>query len=85
MRVSVAVRPVWLLGTVLGLAAVLLSPRSEAQGYSPTAGRLGVVAEVAGEFGGDNVVRVFYYGGDTQNIRAGQGLTVSVGAHYQPV
>jgi hypothetical protein len=42
------------------------------------------VLEAAGEFGGDNVVKVFYRNGDTQDIRAGQGVTISVGAHYQP-
>jgi hypothetical protein len=68
----------------MGLAAVLLSPRSEAQGYSPNSGRLGFVAETAAEFGGDNVVQVFYTNGDTQNIHAGQGVTLSIGAHYQP-
>ena len=54
------------------------------QGYNPTPGRLGFVAEAAAELGGDNVVKVFYRNGDTQDIRAGEGVTVSVGAHYQP-
>jgi hypothetical protein len=85
MRVSLARSPVWLLCSVLGLAALWLSPRSEAQGYSSTVGRLGFVAEAAAEFGGDNVVKVFYENGDTQNIHAGQGVTLSVGGHYQPV
>jgi hypothetical protein len=85
MRVSLAGRPVWLFCSVLGLAALLLAPRSQAQGYSPSVGKLGVVAEMAAEFGGDNVVKVFYRNGDTQNLRAGQGVTLSVGAHYQPV
>jgi hypothetical protein len=84
MRVSLAGSPVWLICSVLGLAALLLSPRSEAQGYSPSVGRLGFVAEMAAEFGGDNVLEVFYRNGDTQNIHAGQGVTLSVGAHYQP-
>jgi len=79
MRISLAG---WVL---LGVAAVLSSPRSEAQGYDPRPGRPGVVLEAAGEFGGDNVVKVFYRNGDTQDIRAGQGVTLSVGAHYQPV
>ncbi len=43
----------------------------------------GVVLEGAFEAGGDNVARVFYVNGDTQNIRAGQGGTLAIGAHYQ--
>ena len=72
---------VWVL---LGVVTVLMAPRSQAQGYSPHPG-LGAVVEAAGEFGGDNLVQVFYTNGRTQDIRAGQGATVSVGAHYQPV
>lgn len=39
--------------------------------------------EAAGEFGGDNLVKVFYTNGSTQDIRAGQGATLSAGVHYQ--
>jgi len=46
-------------------------------------GHLGVVLEGAFEAGGDNVAKVFYINGDTQNIRAGQGGTLAIGAHYQ--
>ncbi len=70
---------------LLCLAVVLAAPRCQAQGYSPGAGRLGLVLEAGAEFGGDNVVKVFYRNGDTQDIRAGQGVTLAVGAHYQPV
>jgi hypothetical protein len=43
------------------------------------------VLEGAGEFGGDNLVEVFYRNGDSQNIKAGQGVTLGVGVHYRPV
>ena len=69
---------------LFGLLAVMLAPRSFAQGYPPGPGRFGAVLEAAGEFGGDNVVRVFYTNGDTQNLRAGQGVTLSAGLHYEP-
>lgn len=72
----------WVL---FGLVAVLLAPRSHGQGYPPAPGHFGAVLEAAGEFGGDDVVRVFYTNGDTQDLRAGQGLTVSAGVHYEPV
>lgn len=35
------------------------------------------------DFGGDNIVRVFYTDGSTQDIKAGQGITPAVGLHYQ--
>jgi hypothetical protein len=71
----------WVL---LGLLAICLAPRSEAQGYPPGPGRFGAVLEVAGEFGGDNLVKVFYDNGDTQDLKAGQGVTLSAGLHYEP-
>lgn len=48
----------------------------------PAQGHLGVIAEAAAEFGGDNVAKVFYVNGSTQDIKAGQGLTPSIGIHY---
>src|SRR5579859_5882075 len=66
------------------LLAIAFSPLSKAQGL-PSAGHFGPVLEASGEFGGDNVVKVFYTNGDTQDIRAGQGVTVAAGLHYQPV
>jgi hypothetical protein len=78
MRVSVAR---WAL---FGLVAILLAQRSHAQGYSPGPGHFGFVLETAAEFGGDDVVKVFYDNGDTQDLRAGQGVTLAAGVHYQP-
>jgi hypothetical protein len=47
-------------------------------------GRAGLVLETAAEFGGDNLVKVLYRDGSTQDIRAGEGITLGVGVHYQP-
>ena len=44
----------------------------------------GPVLEASAEFGGDNIAEVFYTNGTTQNIKAGQGVTLGAGAHYQP-
>jgi hypothetical protein len=46
--------------------------------------QFGPVLEASAEFGGDNIAEVFYTNGTTQNIKAGQGVTLSAGAHYQP-
>ena len=49
-----------------------------------TPGHFGFVLEAAGEFGGDNLVDVFYRDGGTQHIKAGQGGTVGAGIHFRP-
>jgi hypothetical protein len=72
---------------VLAIAAVAMSHRAEAAfgdvGGDP--GHFGFVLEGAAEFGGDNLVEVFYRNGDSQNIKAGQGVTLAGGIHYRPV
>ena len=46
-------------------------------------GHLGAVLELEGDFGGDNIARVFFTDGSTQSIKAGQGIAGAVGLHYQ--
>jgi hypothetical protein len=72
---------------VLGLATFVTSHRAEAALGEPTGdpGHLGVVLEAAGEFGGDDLFKVYYRHGGSQTIRAGQGVTVDGGVHYRPV
>jgi hypothetical protein len=72
---------------VLTLAAFACTHRAEAGMGEPTGepGHVGVVLEAGGEFGGDNLVEVFYRDGGSQNIKAGQGVTVDGGVHYRPV
>ena len=71
-----ALAALWVIGLPLG---------AQAQGYPQpnAAGHFGPVAEVAAEFGGDDAIEVFYRNGDRQTIRAGQGVTLSGGVHYQ--
>ena len=71
----------WTLFALLGVAFASLS---QAQGL-PSAGHFGPVLELSGEFGGDNVAEVFYTNGSSQHIKAGQGVTVAAGLHYQPL
>jgi len=68
-----------------GLLVIALPLGAQAQGFpQPSAsGHFGPVAEVAAEFGGDDAIEVFYRNGDRQTIRAGQGVTLSGGLHYQ--
>lgn len=39
--------------------------------------------EAAAEVGGDDVAKVFYTNGDTQDVKAGQGITLAIGGHYR--
>ncbi|MDB6012603.1 MAG: hypothetical protein JWL65_4853 [Gammaproteobacteria bacterium] len=76
-----------LMGIVMTSAMALAAAgRIEAAPSNGTSDRdhFGVVLEVDGEFGGDNIAQVYYTNGVTQDIRAGQGVTLAVGAHYQP-
>ena len=76
--------------TAVALAAIVLataSNRAEAAWGEATGdpGHFGFVLDGAAEFGGDNLVEVIYRNGDTQNIKAGQGVTLGGGIHYRPV
>src|SRR5258708_33082772 len=44
----------------------------------------GPVLEASAEFGGVNIAEVLYTNGTPQNIKAGQGVSLGAGAHYQP-
>jgi hypothetical protein len=78
----------WLAGMALfGTLGLTVAARSEASpGYPEGAGEhVGLVVQANAEYGGDNLVRVYYaYGGGSQDIKAGQGVTLAAGVHYQP-
>ena len=69
---------------VLAAALAFAGGRAEAAPGVGEPGRLGLVFETAAEFGGDDILKVLYTNGSTQTIRAGQGVTVGIGVHYQP-
>jgi hypothetical protein len=76
--------------TAVALAAVIVttaSNRAEAAWGEATGdpGHFGFVLDSAAEFGGDNLVEVIYRNGDTQHIKAGQGVTFGGGIHYRPL
>jgi hypothetical protein len=68
------------------MAVATASQRAEAEWGEATGapGHFGVVLESAAEFGGDNLVDVFYRHGGTQHIKAGDGVTLGGGVHYRP-
>jgi hypothetical protein len=73
--------------TLAAIAAATASHRAEAAWGEATGdpGHFGVVLESAAEFGGDNLVDVYFRDGGTQHINAGQGVTLGGGIHYRPV
>ena len=77
---------VWRLAAIGALAGITVaaSGGAQAETYGQNRDQLGLVLETDAEIGGDNVVKVFYTNGDTQNIKAGQGVTLAAGVHYKP-
>jgi hypothetical protein len=49
-----------------------------------TAPHFGFSLEAAYEFGGADLATAYFQDGSTNNIRAGQGLTLGVGGNYRP-
>ncbi len=76
--------------TAIALAAIVVATASKpagAAGGDATGepGHFGFVLDGAAELGGDDLLEVVYTNGDTQHIRAGQGVTLGGGIHYRPV
>lgn len=47
--------------------------------------RAGFLALLDFDYGGDDVAEVFFEDGDSQNVKAGQGMTIAVGAYFRPI
>ena len=81
--------------TACAVSALLLSafapasfaqyPRGPAAPANPVKTGLGFVLEGAGEFGGDHIATVTFTDDSDQNVDAGDGLTLSGGAHFRSV
>jgi hypothetical protein len=74
---------VTLITLLIATTAAGTLPARAATDSSRPQGHLGAVLELDGDFGGDDIARVFYTNGTTQTIKAGQGITGAVGLHYQ--
>jgi hypothetical protein len=73
----------WLASPILVLAGSV----AEAQDGSPpgVAGkRVGFMLQTDLDFGGDDLATVNFTDGDSQDVKAGQGVTVSAGLHFRP-
>jgi len=77
-----ATRAISIALLIAATAAGTLPAKAAAYPSQPH-GHFGPVLELDADFGGDNVARVFYTDGSTQDIKAGQGVTPAAGMHYQ--
>jgi hypothetical protein len=66
-----------------GLACGLMLAAGPALAEGAQPGHFGFVLGGALEFGGDDVAEVLFTNGDSQDVKAGQGVSVDVGAHYR--
>ena len=66
------------------LTAALMSAVPAAQAAEP-AKRGGFLGQLDLDFGGDDVATLAFTNGDTQNVKAGQGLGLGLGGWFRPV
>jgi hypothetical protein len=74
----------WLAPTIL----ILAGPVAAAEGSSPrgVAGeRVGLMFQTDLDIGGDDLATVSFTNGESQDIKAGQGIVVSGGLHFRPI
>jgi hypothetical protein len=63
-------------------AANAQGPTAPAEDLGP---RVGFLGQVDLDYGGDDVATVYFEDDDSQNVKAGQGLAISVGAYFRPI
>jgi len=66
------------------LTAALMSAAPAAQAAEPVK-RGGFLGQLDLDFGGDDVATLSFTNGDTQNIKAGQGVAFGVGGYFRPM
>ena len=66
------------------LAATLMSVSSVTQAADP-AKRGGFLGQFDLDFGGDDIATLSFEDGDTQDVKAGQGLGLGIGGWFRPV
>lgn len=72
-------------GTALVFAALALGGQAVyAQRAADSGARGGFLVQTDLEFGGDTIATVAFEDGDTQNVRAGQGISLGLGGYLRP-
>jgi len=74
---------------VVALIVTLLAGASQSTaqraGRDDLGSRAGLLVQVDADFGGDKIATVDFEDGDSQDVRAGQGLALSVGGYFRPI
>ena len=77
------------IGSMSAALLALLSGAAQAAGPAAPArdagARGGFLAQVDLDFGGDDVATVYFEDDDSQDLKAGQGVALSVGGYFRPV
>jgi hypothetical protein len=63
-------------------ALCLVTAAAQAADKRDGSGHFGFVVGGDLEWGGDDIAKVYFTNGDTQYVKAGQGVTLEVGGHY---
>ena len=74
-------------GALLALLAAASAATAQAQSAPPAdlGPRAGFLGQLDLDYGGDNVATVYFEDDDSQNVKAGQGMAISVGAWFRPI
>ena len=73
---------------LLAMAAIAAAPVAGAQARpmpGDSGNRFGFAVQTDLDFGGDDLATVSFKNGKSQDVKAGQGVTVSAGLHFRPV
>lgn len=70
---------------LMTLGALALSHTALSQGYTTREGKVGLVAEADLDYGLGDDIRSLYADGTRTRVSTGQGVTLSLGAHYRSV
>jgi hypothetical protein len=76
-------KSIWAAGACAAL--LMVSGAASAADQEDTAPRAGFLAELDLDYGGDDLVTVEFEDGESQNVKAGQGITGAIGMWFRPV
>lgn len=72
-------------GALLALLAVGGIAQAAEGGAEIPGKRGGLLLQMDAEFGGDNVATVYFEDDDEQDVKAGQGVALSIGGFFRPI
>jgi len=70
---------------LLVLASLAVTARAQEDPPADYGPRIGFLGQIDLDYGGDDVATVYFEDDESQNVKAGQGLAISVGAYFRPI